>query len=158
MWTDITRSEHARVGNGLPSHLTDDEWALIEPLLPARSSLGRPAKWTYREIVNGLFYVLRGGVPWRMLPRGVFPPMTTVQHYFYAWRDCGLWQTLNHFLLMEVREACGRGASSTTGMIDSQSVKTTESMGITGFDASKKLRAAHKGKGWGARVTGHRKS
>ncbi|MEN9873440.1 MAG: hypothetical protein RL186_337 [Pseudomonadota bacterium] len=75
MWMDITRSEHARVGNGLPEHMTDQEWALNEPLLPARPCLGCPAKWTYREMVNGLFCVLRGGVPWRMLPRCEFPPM-----------------------------------------------------------------------------------
>ena len=117
------------VGYGLPSNLTDEEWALIEPLLPARSQLGRPAKWTYRQIVNGLFYVLRGCLPWRMLPRGPFPPMTTVPHYFYAWRDSGLWQSLNHYLLMEVREACGKEASPTAGVIDSQSVKTTDPKG-----------------------------
>lgn len=126
MWTDITRDEHARSRYELPSHLTDAEWALIEPLLPVRSGLGRPAKWTYRQIVKGLFYVLRGGLPWRMLPHGIFPPMTTVQHYFYAWRDSGLWQTLNHHLLMDVREACGKEASPTAGVIDSQSVRTTD--------------------------------
>ena len=87
MWTDINHNQHTRSGYGLQSNLTNEEWALIEPLLPARFGLGRPAKWTYRKIVNGLFYVLRGGLPWRMLPRGPFPPMTTIQHYFYAWRD-----------------------------------------------------------------------
>ena len=129
MWTDTTRAQHARSWHGLPINLIDEEWALIEPFLPARSGLGRPAKWTYRQIMNVLFYVLRGGLPWRMLPRGEFAPMTTVQHYSYAWRDSGLWQSLNHYLLMGVREACGKEASPSAGVIDSQSVKTTDPQG-----------------------------
>ncbi|WP_426033344.1 transposase, partial [Caulobacter sp. DWP3-1-3b2] len=71
------------------SDLTDWEWAVLEPLVPGRSRLGRPAKWSLRTITNALLYVLRGGLPWRMLP-GDFPPVTTVQRYFYAWRDKGL--------------------------------------------------------------------
>ena len=92
MWTDITRAKHARKGLRYSSDLTDVEWAVLEPLIPPRSGLGRPPKWSRRMIMDGLFYVLRSGLPWRMLPRD-FPPVSTVQRYFYAWRDSGLWSS-----------------------------------------------------------------
>ena len=78
MWTDTTLAQHARKGPGLPSDLTDAEWALVEPFLPPASPFGRPREWPMRRIVDAMLYLLRGGLPWRMVPPG-FPPAPTVQ-------------------------------------------------------------------------------
>ena len=107
MWTDITRAHHARKGLALPSDMTDAEWAVLEVIVPPALPGGRPRKWPTRRLVEAMLYMLRGGLPWRMLPPG-FPPMTTVQRYFYAWRDSGVWQTINHTLLMDLRVEIGR--------------------------------------------------
>ncbi len=139
MWTDTTRAIHARTVLASPSYITDDEWAVPEPFLPPALLGGRPRKWPTRRLVEAMLYMLRGGLPWRMLPPG-FPPMTIVQRYFHAWRDSGVWQTINHYLLMDLRVAEGREASPSAGVIDSQSAQTTASGGIRGFDAGKKIK------------------
>jgi transposase len=92
-----------------------------------------------REVVNALLYVASSGGAWRMLPK-CFPPVSTVRRYFYAWRNAGLFETINTVLVMNLREIEGREASPSAGVIDSQSVKTTESGGVWGYDAGKKIR------------------
>ena len=118
-----------------PSDLSDAEWKILEPLIPPAREGGRPRTTDMREVINAIWYVLRSGGQWRMVPHE-FPPWSTVWSYFRAWRRDGTWERMNTALREAVRRKQGREPTPSAAIIDSQSIKTTQKGGSVGMTAA----------------------
>ena len=121
-----------------PSDMTDNHWNLIKELVPAAKTGGRPRSTDMRMVVNAIFYLVTSGIQWRMLPRE-YPNWKTVYHYFWIWRNDGIWQRIHDTLRTRTREKEGRHKHATAGSMDSQSVKSSFMPGKRGYDAGKKI-------------------
>jgi transposase len=120
-----------------PSDLTDAQWEFAETLLPPDKPGGRPRTTPRRDLLDAYFYLLRGGVSWRMLPHD-FPPWQTVYSQVRRWKLSGTWEVLHDRLRDEVRLAEGRPTQPSAAALDSQSVKSADHPGVRGYDAGKK--------------------
>ncbi|MGY3533008.1 MULTISPECIES: IS5 family transposase [Bradyrhizobium] len=137
-WTKITRAQYLRSGLRYASDMTDAEWRLIARKLPGRRRLGRPRTVDLRKVVEAILFILSTGCQWRALPRE-FPPYSTVQGYFYAWRDTRRWHRIVKALVRQARRKLGRKPTPTAAVIDSQSASTTQAGGPRGFDPGKRV-------------------
>jgi putative transposase len=122
-----------------PTDLTDAEWHILEPLVPAPAPNGRPVDYPRREIVNALLYLVRTGCAWRLLPHDL-PPWPLVYHYFQQWRDDGTWTQMHDRLRAKLRRNSGRRPQPRVAVLDSQSVKMTDQPGPRGYDGGKQIK------------------
>jgi transposase len=135
MWTTENRTLYDRSQLRYPSDLTDEEWALVEPMIPLAKRGGGKRTVVMREVVNGVMYILSTGCQWRALPKDL-PPRSTVHGYFDLWNWDGTLERIHHALYVKCREKAGRDASPTAAIIDSQSVKGAEKGGAASTRAA----------------------
>ena len=128
MWTQANRARYDRSKLRYPSDLTNEEWAVIGPLIPPGKRGGDKRTVNLREVVNGMLYVLSAGCQWRAIPKDL-PPRSTVHGYFDLWTWDGTIKNIHHELYVQCREQAEREASPTAAVIDSQSVKSAEKGG-----------------------------